>query len=82
MTGPINNIADWRVLLDGTDMSDRMRPRLISLTLSEKRGEEADQLDIVLSDADGMLAIPKEGAVLQVQFGWKQGRDVTPGLID
>ncbi|AXB75457.1 contractile injection system protein, VgrG/Pvc8 family [Novosphingobium sp. P6W] len=82
MTGPINNIADWRVLLDGTDLSDRIRPRLISLTLSEKRGDEADQLDIVLSDADGMLAIPKEGAVLQVQLGWKQGRDVTAGLIN
>lgn len=82
MSGAINNIPDWRVLLDGTDLTDRMRPRLISLSLSEKRGDEADQLDIVLSDADGRLAIPKEGAVLQVQLGWKQGRDVTVGLID
>jgi phage protein D len=82
MSGPINNIADWRVVLDGTDLSDRLRPRLISLSLSEKRGDEADQLDIVLSDADGLLAIPKEGAVLHVQLGWKQGRDVTTGLID
>lgn len=82
MTGAINNIADWRVTLDGTDLSDRLRPRLISLTLSEKRGDEADQLDIVLSDTDGMLAIPPEGAVLKVQLGWKQGRDVTVGLID
>lgn len=82
MTGGINNMPDWRVLLDGTDLTDRIRPRLVSLTLSEKRGDEADQLDIVLSDHDGMLAIPKEGAVLRVQLGWKQGRDVTPGLID
>src|SRR3546814_16015820 len=29
-----------------------------------------------------MLAIPKEGAVLRVQLGWKQGRDVTAGLVD
>ncbi|WP_343032315.1 contractile injection system protein, VgrG/Pvc8 family [Sphingobium limneticum] len=28
------------------------------------------------------MAIPKEGAVLHVQLGWKQGRDVTVGLID
>ncbi|WP_159977807.1 MULTISPECIES: contractile injection system protein, VgrG/Pvc8 family [unclassified Novosphingobium] len=82
MTPAVNNIPDWRVTLEGVDMSDRLRPRLISLTLSEKRGDEADQLDIVLSDHDGMLAIPPEGAVLRLQLGWKQGRDVTPGLID
>lgn len=82
MTYAVNNIADWRVTMDGVDLSDRIRPRLISLTLSEKRGDEADQLDIVLSDHDGMLAIPPEGAVLRLQLGWLQGRDVTPGLID
>ena len=77
----INNIADWAVTLDGADLSDKLRPRLISLSLSEKRGDEADQLDIVLTDADGLLAIPKEGAVLTVSLGWKQGRDVTAGLV-
>ena len=81
MTEKVANIADWRVTLDGKDLSDRLRPRLVSLSLSEKRGDEADQLDIVLSDADGMLAIPKEGAVLKVQLGWKQGLDVTVGLV-
>ncbi len=77
-----NNIADWRVTLDGTDLSDRLRPRLVSLSLSEKRGDEADQLDIVLTDHDGGLAIPPEGAVLKLQLGWKQGRDVTVGMVD
>src|SRR3546814_10890009 len=82
MNDQINNIADWRVTLDGNDLTDRLRPRLVSLSLSEKRGDEADQLDTVLDDSDGMLAIPKEGAVLRVQLGWKQGRDVTAGLVD
>ncbi|CCA91303.1 contractile injection system protein, VgrG/Pvc8 family [Novosphingobium sp. PP1Y] len=82
MTQAITNIPDWRVTLDGKDLTERMRPRLVSLTISEKRGDEADQLDIVLDDTDGGLAIPKEGALLTVALGWKQGRDVTPGLID
>lgn len=77
-----NNIADWRVTLDGEDLSDRLRSRLVSLSLSEKRGDEADQLDIVLTDHDGGLAIPPEGAVLKLQLGWKQGRDVIVGLVD
>ena len=82
MSDRISNIPDWRVTMDGNDMSDRLRPRLVSLSISEKRGDEADQLDIVLNDTDGMLGIPKEGAVLHVQLGWKQGRDVTTGLFD
>ncbi|MES2173280.1 MAG: contractile injection system protein, VgrG/Pvc8 family [Pseudomonadota bacterium] len=82
MSDKISNIADWRVTMDGKDLSDRLRPRLVSLSISEKRGDEADQLDIVLNDTDGQLGIPKEGAVLHVQLGWRQGRDVTVGLID
>jgi phage protein D len=62
-----------------TRWEDRLR--LVSLAISEKRGDEADQLDIVLDDADGLLAIPPEGARLLVMLGWKQGRDVAPGLV-
>lgn len=82
MTDRIANIPDFRVTLGDTDLTDRMRPRLVSLTLSEKRGDEADQLDIVLDDSDGGLAIPPEGATLRLALGWKQGRDVAPGLIE
>ena len=82
MTAALHNIPDWRVTLDGKDLSDKIRPRLVSLSLSEKRGDEADQLDIVLTDHDGGLDIPPEGAVLKLQLGWKQGRDVTVGLVD
>src|SRR3546814_20571934 len=82
MNDQINNIADWRVTLDGNDLTDRLRPRLVSLSLSEKRGDEAAQLDIVLDDSDGMLAIPKEGDGLRVHLGWKQGRDGPAGLVD
>ncbi|HET9511812.1 MAG TPA: contractile injection system protein, VgrG/Pvc8 family [Sphingomonas sp.] len=89
----IANIPDFRVTLDGTDLTGtlreqvegldgRIRSRLISLGITEKRGESADQLDIVLDDSDGRLALPATGAVLQIQIGWKQGSDVTPGLVD
>lgn len=92
----MNNIPDFRLNMGGTDLrgtlfdealqlldiTDRVRPRLVSLSLSEKRGEEADQLDIVLDDTDGKLELPPTGATLQLQIGWKQGRDVTTGLVD
>lgn len=76
------NIADFRLSVDGVDFTDRARPRLVSLSITEKRGGEADQIDLVLDDSDARLALPKKGALIRVQLGWRQGSDVTPGLID
>lgn len=67
----------WRVTLDGRDLTGAMAPRLIRLTVTECRSEELDQLDIELSDHDGLLEIPGKDAVLTVALGWKQG-----GMVD
>lgn len=75
-------IAIWKVVLDGKDLTDAIAPRLISLSIAEKRGDEADQLDLVMHDTDGLLDIPPKGAVLKVQMGWRQGSDLPVGLID
>lgn len=74
--------AAWRVMLDGQDLTARLAPMLVSLRLSERDGEEADQLEIVLEDSRGAIAIPPEGAVLRVWLGWERGSDVATGLVD
>jgi len=79
--GYIQPLASWRVTLDGTDITDRFNPRLVSLRLSEKRGESADQLEIVVTDHDGNLALPPEGATLSVELGWERGTGVATGLV-
>jgi len=90
----IANIAAVRVVVDGTDITPLLegrvaqangrppRRRLVSLGITEKRGEEADQLDLVIDDTDGAVALPPTGAKIHVWLGWKQGSDVTPGLVD
>ena len=70
-------IPIWRVTLDGADLTERMRPRLLDLGLSEARGGEADQLDLRIHDHDGRMAIPSRGALLRVAIGWKG-----EGLVD
>ncbi len=77
-----NNLPAWRVTLDGEDLTDRIAPRLLSLGLTQKRGGEADDLRLELHDHDGRLAIPAEGAVLQVSLGWRRGADVQVGMVD
>ncbi|MCA0208142.1 MAG: phage late control D family protein [Proteobacteria bacterium] len=76
-----NKAAIRLTLDDGTDLSDKVNPRLISLTLTEKRGEEADSLEITLHNHDGQLAPPRKGAMLQLAMGWEKGTDVTVGMV-
>lgn len=74
--------AAWRVMLSGQDLTETMRPRLISLSLSEARGEEADRVDIILHDADGGMTLPPPEAIITIAIGWARGSGVTTGLVD
>ncbi|WP_333839163.1 contractile injection system protein, VgrG/Pvc8 family [Novosphingobium sp.] len=74
--------AAWRVTLDGEDLTATLAPRLISLRLSEKLGEEADTLEIVVHDTDGLFEPPRQGARIAVQLGWERGTGVPLGLVD
>lgn len=69
--------AVWRVTLGGRDVSTGMAPRLDNLAITECRGGEADQLDIVLHDNDGRLELPARGVALRVFLGWQ-----ATGLVD
>ncbi|MEH0832311.1 phage late control D family protein [Pectobacterium cacticida] len=57
--------------LNEQDITTVISPRLLSLTLTDNRGFEADQLDIELDDSDGLLQLPRRGAVLSVFLGWE-----------
>ena len=80
--GYIEPEAAWSVMLDGKDLADKIAPRLISLSLSERRNESADELELMLHDHDGKLALPPLGAVLSVSLGWAKGSGVKVGLVE
>lgn len=71
----------YRLVVDGQDVTARFRGPLISLTLTDKRGLEADQLDIELDDSDGLLAIPRKGAEISCAIGWAGQALVDKGLF-
>ncbi|MBS0879013.1 phage late control D family protein [Pantoea sp. JGM49] len=64
-------MPDFMLKVDSKDITTSVKDRLISLTLTDNRGFEADQLDIELDDADGKLAMPVRGAVVTLFLGWK-----------
>lgn len=57
--------------LENNDITQNISKRLISLTMTDNRGFEADQLDIELDDSDGLIELPLRGAVLTLFLGWK-----------
>ncbi|MDF3935340.1 phage late control D family protein [Pseudomonas citronellolis] len=70
-------VPAFRLTVDGADIAQLVSPRLMSLELTDNRGLEADQLSISLSDHDGLLAVPRKGAVLRLWLGWSD-----TGLVD
>lgn len=62
---------DFMLKLDDRDITQNVSPRLISLSMTDKRGLEADQLDIQLDDSDGRLVLPARGATLSLWLGWE-----------
>jgi phage protein D len=78
------NKAGLRLTLDnGTDLTAKINPRFLSLTLVEKRDGSADELTLSLHNMDGKLAVPSAGAILSLSLGWESRFDDGPvGLID
>lgn len=60
----------YRLVVDGRDITPTVNARLVSLQLQESRGEEADQIDLTLSDNDGALQIPSKGVLIELALGW------------
>ncbi|EOC0056001.1 phage late control D family protein [Cronobacter turicensis] len=61
----------YMLRINAKDITTVISERLLSLTLTDNRGFEADQLDIELDDADGQLELPIRGAVLTLFMGWQ-----------
>lgn len=61
----------YRIDVEGKDITSTLQTRLMSLTLTDNRGFEADQLDLELDDSDGKLTLPRRGVMLSVSLGWQ-----------
>ncbi len=60
----------FRIVADGTDVTQRLNDRLLKLTLLDKPGMESDSLTLRIDDRDGQVALPRRGAVLEVHLGY------------
>lgn len=68
-----------KLVIDGTELGAGSKGRLLSLSLTDKRGFAADDLTIDLSDHDGMLGMPELKQVIEVWLGYKETEPVYKG---
>lgn len=74
--------AHWRVTLGGKDLTQILDPLLFRVSITEKRGKEADQLEIEIWDKNGTVELPKIGAKINCEIGWKRGKNLPLGLVN
>ncbi|MFM1711928.1 phage late control D family protein [Aeromonas salmonicida] len=72
-------VPAYQVLVDGSDISAAIRPRLMSMTITDNRGFTADTIEITLDDSDGQLDMPRRGATLRAFIGWQGSALVDKG---
>ncbi|MDE9543871.1 phage late control D family protein [Xenorhabdus bovienii] len=70
LTGSTNTPV-YVLSADDNNINTLIQNRLVSLSLADNRGFEADQLDIELDDSDGQLSLPRRGVELSLHLGWQ-----------
>jgi phage protein D len=62
----------FRVLADRIDVTAAIAGRLIALAVSDAAGMDGDTAEIVVDDRDARLALPRTGAELAIDMGYRE----------
>lgn len=58
MLSPPKWKVDWRILLDGQDLTSAWAPTLIDISVTDTAGEASDSCDLTIDDSDGKVRMP------------------------
>ncbi|MGF9694688.1 late control D family protein [Rhizobium sp. 0TCS1.26] len=71
--------VDWKVIVDGVDLTSAMRPFLTKISISDKDGSASDTCSLDFDDSGGQLKLPPDKASVQV---FLQGSLAFTGQVD
>lgn len=71
--------VDWKVFVDGEDVTSAMKPFLMKISISDKDGSASDSCSLELDDSGGQVKLPAEGAGVEV---FLQGVSAFSGKVD
>ncbi len=71
----------FRILADGSNITEIIQDRLLSLRLRDEVGFESDDVEIVLDDRDHSIELPNVGAELDISLGYRETELTHMGLF-
>lgn len=69
----------YRILADDKDVTDSLRGQLVEITITDKEGTDADELEITVTDPSSRIVLPRRGVILRPAIGWHGGPLVEKG---
>lgn len=74
----------YRVQINGTDITSKVAPILVSASVSLRAGAEGDTASLILDDTGGQIVMPQIGATILIAMGWRDAglRTVFEGTVD
>ncbi|KAF1021876.1 MAG: hypothetical protein GAK30_01565 [Paracidovorax wautersii] len=61
----------WKITVNGKDISDKLKPIFVRLTITDDRANDADEIELVLSDHNHAVPLPDTGGIITVAIGWR-----------
>lgn len=71
--------ATWTIKADDQDVTAAIMARFVALSITDKPGVDSDEIELTVHDRDGLMALPRRGAILRVAIGWEGGTLVDKG---
>jgi len=71
--------VDWRVRVDGVDLTNRMQPHLIDIEIEDVDGSVSDTCSLTFDDTDGESILPGDGGRVSVDL---MGGEAFRGVVD
>jgi hypothetical protein len=72
----------FRLIADDADVTAAIAKRLVKLSLTDKKGMEADELSIEIEDGGGRVALPRTGVTLSLALGWEGAALIEKGTFE
>lgn len=61
--------SSYTIVVGGTDVSDRFRPLLLDLTVTDNAGTHSDSASIKVDNTDGRVSLPRIGDPVSITIG-------------
>lgn len=74
--------ADYKIVANDTDITAKIRDRLLRLAIHDASGLESDTVTLTLDNRDNVIAFPNTGATLSVWIGYKNSALVFKGVYE